>query len=204
MFTILSSLLFFSLLISLNQVILALNSDIQLRYHLKWITQQTVYPFSFQLPHYDLDLVDYDWYKYDADAYVTQLENYRPNYFVSKQPYKTKLTIFKFDIKTNEQLTTYEPVRIAQFDDEIEQKHRDLYTLLLLDSHRIRIDRSLDHANVSCIADFYVDQNSMPEPPTDLMQVIRDLALFDVSLKEEISQYSAQPAPEKKSWVILY
>ena len=76
--------------------------------------------------------------------------------------------------------------------------------LLLLDSHRIRIDRSLDHANVSCIADFYVDQNSMPEPPTDLMQVIRDLALFDVSLKEEISQYSAQPAPEKKSWVILY
>lgn len=204
MFTILSILLFVSLLISFNQVILALNSDIQLRYHLKWITQQTVYPFSFQLPHYDLDLVDYDWYKYDADAYVTQLENYRPNYFVSKQPYKTKLTIFKFDIKTNEQLTTYEPVRIAQFDDEIEQKHRDLYTILLLDSHRIRIDRSLDHANVSCIADFYVDQNSMPEPPTDLMQAIRDLALFDVSLKEEISQYSAQPAPEKKSWVILY
>ena len=80
------------------------SSPVVKRHHLKWISDQTVFPFSFQLPHYDEELADYDWYKYDRDTYVTQLENYRPNYFVSKQPYKTKLSLFKYDFKTNEQV----------------------------------------------------------------------------------------------------
>lgn len=86
------------------------SSPIVKRYHLKWISDQTSFPFSFQLPHYDQELIDYDWYKYDRDTYVTRLENYKPNYFVSKQPYKTKLTLFNYDYKTNEQVNVFQYV----------------------------------------------------------------------------------------------
>jgi hypothetical protein len=155
------------------------------------------------LPHYDEELADYDWYKYDRDTYVTQLENYRPNYFVSKQPYKTKLSLFKYDFKTNEQLTTYEPKRIFEMNDEntksYQPKHQDLFTLLLLQSHRIKIDRSADHVNVSCLADFLIDQASMSESSLTLMHQIRDLAMFNFNLNDEMRKYY-QPKSVKQSW----
>ena len=65
----------------------------------------------------------------------------------------------KIYYKCNKKLTTYEPKRIFEMNDEntksYQPKHQDLFTLLLLQSHRIKIDRSADHVNVSCLADFF-------------------------------------------------
>ena len=169
------------------------------RFHLKWISDQTQFPFSFQLPHYDKELIDYDWYKYDKDTYVTKLDNYRPNYFVSKQPYKTKLTLFNYDFHTHDQLTTYEPRRIFDFNDSDKPTHRDLFTLLLLQSHRIRIDRDKDYANVTCLADFLIDQSSMDDSSIDLLHKIKDLALFNINLNTELHNYMEKPL--KQPWV---
>lgn len=182
----------------LKEIKPATRAEHERRFHLKWISDQTQFPFSFQLPHYDKELIDYDWYKYDEDTYVTKLDNYRPDYFVSKQPYKTKLTIFKYDFKTHEQLTTYEPKRIFDFNDSAKLKHRDLFTLLLLQSHRIRIDRAQDYANVTCLADFLIDQSSMEESTVDLLHQIKDLALFNMNLNDEMVNYLERPL--KQSW----
>jgi hypothetical protein len=61
-------------------------------------------------------------------------------------------------------------------------KHQDLFTLLLLQSHRIKIERSVDHVNVSCLADFLIDQASMSESSLTLMHHIRDLAMFNLKV----------------------
>ena len=79
-------------------------------------------------------------------------------------------------------------------------KHQYLFTLLLLQSHRIKIDRSADHVNVSCLADFLIDQASMSESSLTLMHQIRDLAMFNFNLNDEMRKYY-QPKSVKQSWV---
>ena len=71
-------------------------------------------------------------------------------------------------------------------------KHQDLFTLLLLQSHRIKIDRSADHVNVSCLADFLIDQASMSESSLTLMHQIRDLAMFNFNLNEKSTTISIE------------
>ena len=80
-------------------------------HHLKWVTHKTSFPIVLTKSHAESGSA-YDWFKYDQYMYVTQLPNYKPDYYVSKQKFKSELTIFNYDTRTHESLTSYEPVRI--------------------------------------------------------------------------------------------
>ena len=99
-------------------------------------------------------------------------------------------------------MTTYEPRRVFDYSDstEKEAKHQDLFTLLLLQSHRIRIDRGTNYANVTCLADFLIDKNSMAESSIDLLHQIKDLAMFNMNVNDEMRKYY-QERQGKQSWV---
>ena len=86
------------------------SDDAKSNFHLKWITHQTKFPLVLEVSHPDASVSEYDWFKYDQNKYVTSLDTYRPNYFVSMEGFKSELTLFNYDALTHEQLTTYEPL----------------------------------------------------------------------------------------------
>jgi len=155
-------------------------------FHINWITHQTKWPVNLEKHHTDMVSPDYDWFKFDNQAFVTQLPNYKPNYFVSKENKKSELSIFSYDTKTHEPLTTYEPMQMSKFKKEpVTDQVLEYFQLVFLKSHRIRIDRDEANtgANVTCIADFLVDQKTMEINP-DLVEEMKNLALFRVDLEE--------------------
>lgn len=128
---------------------------------------------------------EYDWFRSDMKDSVSQSPNFRDNYFISKNEGKTGLTLFSYNVSTHEQLTTYEPMRMMDSYNAEPIDDREFHTLTYLKSHRIRIDRNAhnSYANVTCIADFLVDQSSL-EVYTNLVEDMKDLALFRVDLEE--------------------
>ncbi len=81
------------------------------QFFLHWITYQTKWPITIENSLMKNSNCD-DWFKYDTQSYVSQLPNFKPNYFISKDSQKTELTIFNYNVSSHEQLTTYEPVQI--------------------------------------------------------------------------------------------
>jgi len=161
--------------------------DAKNNFHLKWITHQTKFPLVLEVSHPDASVSEYDWFKYDQNKYVTSLDIYRPNYFVSMEGFKSELTLFNYDALTHEQLTTYEPQPTIEstHPDKLNEMADDFFTLIYLKSHRIRIDRDQDNkaADVTCIADFLVDQNSI-KIDEHLVDQMKHLVLFKINLNE--------------------
>lgn len=87
-------------------------------HHLKWVTHTTPFPIVLQKSH-TASTSSYNWFKYDQYMYVTQLPNFKPDYYVSKQKYKSELTIFSYDQRTHEPLTTYEAVSTDSYGNLI-------------------------------------------------------------------------------------
>lgn len=154
-------------------------------HYLSWVTHKTQWPLVLTKYHPASPVAEYDWFKYDDDTYVTSKLDYKPNYFVSKTPYKSDLTIFTYDAKTHEPLTTYEPIQFISYNHLNNSRVSEYYTLAYLNSHRIRIDRDEENtgANITCIADFLVDETSL-RMNDDLVEEMKNLALFKVNLNE--------------------
>ena len=74
---------------------------------------------------------------------------------------------------------------MIQDPDKLNELPDDFFTLIYLKSHRLRIDRDQDNkaANVTCIADFLVDQNSI-KIDAHLVDQMKHLALFKINLNE--------------------
>lgn len=153
---------------------------------LKWVTHKTKFPIVFQKTHNENPDANFDWYKFDEESYVTEMASYKPNYFVSKQSSRSELAIFEYNSQTHEQLTSYQPVQTTENDQSTDQHEvSELHTLAYLKSHRIRIDRDQLNsiANVSCIADFLVDRNSL-SLNKNLIAQMKHLAFFKINLNE--------------------
>jgi hypothetical protein len=83
-------------------------------HYLNWITHQTQWPVVLRKTTENSDS-EFGWFRYDQKCYVSDMPNYKGNYFVSKEQHGSDLTIFKYNSKTHEQLTTYEPIQKTDF-----------------------------------------------------------------------------------------
>lgn len=83
-------------------------------HYLNWITHQTKWPVVLRKSSENTGN-EYSWFKFDEKSYVSMLPQYKGNYFVSKEAHGSDLTIFGYDSKTHEQLTTYEPIQRTDY-----------------------------------------------------------------------------------------
>jgi hypothetical protein len=116
-------------------------------YNLRWVTKDPVLPIFIEKTTNAVDSADFKWFKYPQEVYLDEEENYDSKYLFSQSLNTTVLYILEYNLRTHEQLGTYEPVAMGlrtNSYDMVDTREQNspidpvfLYTLAYLESHTI-------------------------------------------------------------------
>jgi hypothetical protein len=169
----------------------------KVHHHLKWLSNQTVYPIAFE--KVDNMETEFNWWKHSSNKYVNQLADYFDSYVIDQPMYKTRMFILKYDNYNHDQLSSYEPkvVGMQQQQQQQHQSHeheqpeslshlqhdRDIFTLVYMLDHKLKLVYDKHSVNVTCYADFLVPQNKEDSINQAVLREMERGALFKLTYK---------------------
>lgn len=159
------------------------NPELEINHHLKWITNQTLYPIKFSIPiknHMLNDSAVWDWIRQSDQQIVSKLPDILENYLVTETESRASMYILNYDNTTHNQLSSYEPRYITD-EQNFRQKQRDIFTLAYLKKHYIKAEKTNDSIKVSCIADFLIP-NTENEYSDVILRLMEKQASFKLAV----------------------
>lgn len=160
------------------------NPELETYHHLKWITNQTLYPIKFSIPiknHMLNDTAVWDWIRQNDQEFVSKLPDILENYLVTETESRASMYILNYDNITHNQLSSYEP-RYLTNEKNFRQKQRDIFTLAYLKKHYIKAQKTNESIKVTCIADFLIP-NTENEYSDVILRLMEKHASFKLAVK---------------------
>jgi hypothetical protein len=153
------------------------------KYNLRWVTKDPVLPIYIEKATNSHETTDYKWFKYPQEVFLDEEDNYESKYLFSQSLNTTTLYILEYDLRTHEQLGTYEPIAIRlrtnaydMVDTHIQKSASEptyLYTLAYVESHSIEVTQDAKDLHYFCNVSVLVansKQHSMNEASLRLIE----------------------------------
>ena len=156
-------------------------------YHLRWITEQTRFPIELSVSkNLANQSFGWSWERTSDKQFVQAIPDLSKSYTLLDTNAKSSLYLTSYNKNTHEQLSAYQPRLIQDGhvvgNDSEFLVEKNIFSLVYLKKHQIRVQPVLNKKKISCMADFLVS-NAEPELIEPIMKQMEKYASFKLAVQ---------------------